>query len=82
MTARPIRLTQARPGDVLERTPAARGSYARIVRVLAVFTHGYPDGANVRVADYHAYGAPGDVYRMRADDPQDRAEWRRIEAAS
>ena len=65
-----MKLTKARPGDVLER----RGPHgeAAVVEVVNVFTASEPDSAgNVRCADYRANGGAGEMYRMRADQDPD-----------
>ena len=64
-----MKLTNARPGDDLERRDE-RGDVI-VVQVLNVFTTTLPDsGANVRCADYRANGGR-EVYRMRADRDSD-----------
>ena len=74
-----MKLTKARPGDVLER----RGEHgeAVVVEVVNVFTASEPDSAdNVRCADYRANGGAGAMYRMRAN--QDPDVWTLVEACT
>ena len=64
-----VKLTHARPGDVLERR-GDRGDVI-VVQVLNVFTTTLPDSdGNVRCADYSVNG-DREVYRMRADQDPD-----------
>ena len=73
-----MKLTNARPGDDLERRDE-RG-YVIVVQVANVFTTTLPDsGANVRCADYRANG-DGEVYRMRVD--QDPDVWTLVDACT
>ena len=73
-----MKLTNARPGDDLERRDE-RGDVI-VVQVVNVFTTTLPDsGANVRCADYRANGG-GEVYRMRAD--QDLDVWTLVDACT
>ena len=73
-----MKLTNARPGDDLERRDE-RGDVI-VVQVVNVFTTTLPDsGANVRCADYRANGG-GEVYRMRAD--QDPDVWTLVDACT
>ena len=74
-----MKLTKARPGDVLER----RGEHGEVVvvEVVNVFTASEPDSAgNVRCADYRANGGAGEMYRMRAD--QDLDVWTLVDACT
>ena len=74
-----MKLTNARPGDVLER----RGEHGEVVvvEVVNVFTASEPDSAgNVRCADYRANGGVGEMYRMRAD--QDPDVWTLVDACT
>ena len=76
---KPVKLTKARPGDVLER----RGEHGEVVvgEVVNVFTASEPGGAgNVRCADYRANGGAGEMYRMRAD--QDPDVWTLVDACA
>ena len=73
-----MKLTQARPGDVLERR-GDRGDVI-VVQVLNVFTTSVPaSGDNVRCADYCANDGR-DVYRMRADEDPD--VWTLVDAGA
>ena len=73
-----MKLTNARPGDDLERRDE-RGDVIA-VQVVNVFTATLPDsGANVRCADYRANGG-GEVYRMRVD--QDPDVWTLVDACT
>ena len=73
-----MKLTQARPRDVLERR-GDRGDVI-VVQVLNVFTTSVPaSGDNVRCADYCANDGR-DVYRMRADEDPD--VWTLVDACA
>ena len=64
-----MKLTHARPGDVLERR--SDRDDVIVVQVLNVFTTTLPDSDdNVRCADYLVTGGR-EVYRMRADQDPD-----------